>query len=81
MLPRGRPTNALHHGLLAFHGPRADPLTLDFVSGLSFLTPRQREIAEETLPHVPSVDKTALTEFGFRQLIRGLELMRASASG
>ena len=63
-------------GLLAFHGPRADPLTLDFASGLSFLTPRQRAIAEETLPHLPEIDKAALTEFGFRQLIRGLELMR-----
>lgn len=68
-------------GLLAFHGPRADPLTLDFVSGLPYLTPRQRAIAEETLPHVPAVDKAALTEFGFRQLIRGLELMRAATPG
>jgi TetR/AcrR family tetracycline transcriptional repressor len=63
-------------GLLAFHGAQAEPLTLDFVSGLPYLTPRQRVIAEETLPHLPEVDKAALTEFGFRQLIRGLEVMR-----
>ncbi len=65
-------------GLLAFHGgQKLSPLTLDFVSGLPYLNARQKEIALETLPLLPAVDTGALIEFGFRQLIRGLEAMKA----